>query len=398
MPSTTRLDRVRGCLLGMAVGDALGAPLEGLGAQQIRAHYQQVTDYVDGARAWKKTPYRWRMPGLYTDDTQQALALCDVLLARGRIDADALATIYLDMATPERGYAGAHRGVGRSFRQVLADLRRGVPPSRTGQASAGIGAAMRIAPLGLYFGDDVDAMHEGVMAASLMTHRDVRSLAGALAVAHAVRRLADGAGRDPSFLFRVAADAAKAEDRIAAECPDGAVASIEAHGRSLSQAIARAEGLLDAPREQALAALAEEANRHGAEPACKRATMGFPPACIPACLYLFLTTDSFEDALIEVVNLGGDADSTGAILGALAGAHFGAEAIPARWLAGLQNREGVETRAIALHHRSADGLEVPDLIATEQALSAQEAACRAHLLMAHSPNANGGDLGANRRV
>ncbi len=397
MPSTTRLDRVRGCLLGMAIGDALGGPLEGLGAQQIRAHYQQVTDYVDGARAWKKKPYRWRMPGLYTDDTQQALAICDVLLALGRVDADRLAAIYLEMATPEGGYAGAHRGVGRSFRQVLADLRRGVSPLATGQGSAGIGAAMRIAPLGLYFGDDLDAMHEGVMAASLMTHRDVRSLAGAHAVAHAVRRLADGTGRDPSFLFRVAADVARAEERIALECPDS-VASIGAHGRSLSQAIARAEGLLDAPRDQALAALAEEANRHGAEPACKRATMGFPPACIPACLYLLLTTESFEDALIEVVNLGGDADTTGAILGALAGAHFGAGAIPARWLAGLQNREGVENRAIALHHRSAEGLEIPDLISTEQALSAREAACRAHLLMAHSPNANGGDLGANRRV
>ena len=126
MPLSTRIDRVRGCLLGMAIGDALGAPLEGLSAQQIRAHYSQVTDYVDGARAWKKKPYRWRMPGLYSDDTQQALVLCDVLLEHGRIDPDRLAELYLDLATPEGGYVGAHRGVGRSFRQVLADLERGV--------------------------------------------------------------------------------------------------------------------------------------------------------------------------------------------------------------------------------------------------------------------------------
>ena len=125
--------------------------------------------------------------------------------------------------------------------------------------------------------------------------------------------------------------------------------------------------------------------------------MGFPPACIPACLYLLLTTDSFEDALIEVVNLGGDADSTGAILGALAGAHFGVDAIPARWLDGLQNREGIEARALALAQRSTEGIEIPDLVATEQALSAREAACRRDL-MSHIPNANGGDLGANRLV
>src|SRR5258708_32531085 len=99
------------------------------------------------------------------------------------------------MATREGGNVGAHRGVGRSFRQVLVDLRRGVPPDRTGQSSAGIGAAMRIAPMALYFADDPEAMHEAVMAASLMPHRDVRSLAGAHAVAVAVRRLAAGAGR-----------------------------------------------------------------------------------------------------------------------------------------------------------------------------------------------------------
>jgi len=396
MPLSTRIDRVRGCLLGMAIGDALGAPLEGLGAQQIRAHYQLVTDYVDGARAWKKKPYRWRLPGLYSDDTQQALVLCDVVLELGRICPDRVAKVYLDLATPEGGYAGAHRGVGRSFRQVLADLKRGVSPDRTGQASAGIGAAMRIAPLPLYFTDDPDALHEAVMAASLMTHRDIRSLSGALAVAHAVRRLIAGAGRDPSFLFRVAADVAKGEERIAREA-GGSVASLQAHGRSLSQAIANAEPLLDIPRERALAALAEEANRHGAEPVCRRATMGFPPACIPTCLYLLLTTDNFEEALTEVVNLGGDADSTGAILGALAGAHFGVDSIPTRWLEGLQNREGIEARALALAHRSTDGIDIPDLVATEQALSAREVACRTDLLT-HTHHPNGGDLGANRRV
>ncbi len=399
MPTSTRIDRVRGCLLGLAIGDALGAPLEGLGAQQIRAHYRLVTDYVDGARAWKKKPYRWRLPGLYTDDTQQALALADVVLAHGRVDLNHLASIYLDMAMPEEGYAGAHRGVGRSFRQVLADLKRGICPTQTGQGSAGIGSAMRIAPLALYFSDDPEALHNAVMAASLMTHRDVRSITGALAVAFAVRRILEGDARDASFLFRVAADVARSETRIIEEAALGnRLASVEAHGRSMSQAIARTEPLLDVPRERALAALVEEANRHGAEPICRRATMGFPPACIPACFYLFLTTDTFEEALTEVVNLGGDADSTGAILGSLAGAYYGVGSLPQRWLDGLQNREGVDARAVALAHRSPLGIEIPDLVATEQVLTARETVCRNHLMTSATPNANGGDLGANRRV
>jgi ADP-ribosyl-[dinitrogen reductase] hydrolase len=394
MPQLTRIDRVRGCLLGLAVGDALGAPLEGLSAQQIRAHYGQVVDYVDGARAWKRKPYRWRMPGLYSDDTQQALALSDVLLEHGCVDPDRLAELYLGLATPKGSYVGAHRGVGRSFRQVLADLERGVSPRETGQRSAGIGAAMRIAPVALYFHSDPEAMFEAVMTASLMTHRDIRSLAGALAVAHAVRRLCAGARRDPSFLFRLAADVAREEERIVAE-HSGGVTSLEPHGRSLSRAIAHVESLLESPRERALSALVEEANRHGADPVCKRATMGFPPACIPTCLYLLLTTDNFEEAITEVVNLGGDADSAGAILGALAGAHYGVGEIPRRWLVGLQNSDAIDKRSLALLQRSSAGLNIPDLVDTEHRLSARESECRENL-MAHPQN--GGDRGANHRL
>jgi len=368
--------------------------LEGLSSQQIRAHYGLVDDFVDGARAWKKKPFRWRMPGLYTDDTQQALALCDVLLECQRIDVDRLAELYLGLATPRGSYVGAHRGIGRSFRQVLGGLERGLSPRLTGQVSAGIGAAMRIAPVALYFNGPPEEMFEAVLDASLMTHRDIRSLAGAMAVAHAVRRLAAGALREPSFLLWLAADIARDEDRIAARCAD-IVVSLDAHLHSMSRAVAHVESLLDLPREQALAALVEEANRHGADPVCKRATMGFPPACIPTCLYLLMTADSFEEAAIEIINLGGDADTTGAILGALAGAHYGIGAIPGRWLEGLQNREAIDLRAQALVSRSADGLDIPDLIDKERELSAKECACRDGLL-AHPQN--GGDLGANRRL
>ena len=395
MPQLNRHDRVLGSLLGLAVGDALGAPLEGLTAQQILAHYGQVDDYVDGSRAWKKKPYRWRMPGLYSDDTQQALALADVLLECGKVDPGRLAAIYVGMANPKGGYVGAHRGVGRSFRQVLNLLENGAPPCQTGQLSAGVGAAMRIAPVAIYYDADDDAgLFEAVMAASLMTHRDVRSLAGASAVAHAVRRLLDGEARGASLLFRLAGDVARDERGVTDRCPD--VTSALRHRGAMSKAVAHAESVLDLPRGRAFAALVEEANRHGAEPACKRPTMGFPPACIPTCLYLLLTTDSFEEAIVEVVNLGGDADTAGAILGAMAGAHYGVDAIPERWLSRLVNREAIEARAQALANRSADGIDIPGLVEREHELSAREGKCREKLLVALSQN--GGDLGANRRI
>lgn len=399
MPQLTRTDRIRGALLGSAIGDALGAPLEGLSSQQIRAHYpDRVTDYVDGQRAWRKKPYRWRLPGLYSDDTQQALAIADVLLANGRVDLDHLARLFVDLATPEGNYAGAHRGVGRSFRQVLVSLKAGRSPRETGQPdSAGIGAAMRIAPVALYLGDaEPDAFHDAVVDASLITHRDVRSVAGAMAVAHAARRLLDGEEWGPSFLLRLAGDVHKAEKKVADEMGH-LVTAIDDHGSAISRAIAHAESLLEIEslahdRDRVLAMIVEEANRHGAKPgACKRATMGFPPACIPACLVVLHMAEGFEDALIEMVNLGGDADSTGAILGALAGARFGYDAIPARWLNALRNREGLETRAAAIARKSTAGLNIPDLVDVERALSAEENLSRSFLI---SQVSNGGNLGA----
>lgn len=394
MPHLSRIERVRGCLLGLAIGDALGAPLEGLTTQQIKTHYGRVKNYVDGVQAWKRKPYRWRLRGLYSDDTQQALALCDVLIDHRRIEQQRLAELYLALATPKGSFVGAHRGIGRSFRQVLIDLERGVPPRRSGQKTAGIGAAMRIAPVPLYFDDDRDAMFESAMAASIMTHRDVRSLSGALLVAHAVRRLVAGKPRDPSLLLWVAADVARDEERIAEEYGDVMI-SYDRHARALPRAIAHVESILDLSRERALSALVEEANRHGAQPACLRPTMGFPPACIPTCLYLLLTTDSFEEALTEVINLGGDTDTAGAILGALAGANYGIGQIPRRWLDGLQNRAGIDARASALAQRSAHGLDIPDLVATEQELTRKE---EAYLEQHASFSRNGGDRGANQVI
>ena len=96
-----------------------------------------------------------------------------------------------------------------------------------------------------------------------------------------------------------------------------------------------------------------------------------------------------------MVNLGGDADSAGAILGSLAGALYGADTIPDRWLLGLHNREAIDVRALALHQKSARGLVIPDLVSREFELSALEQANR-ESLMSQPPS--GGDLGANRRI
>lgn len=378
----------------MAVGDALGAPLEGLTSQQIRTYYGHVTGYVDGVRAWRRKSFRWKLKGLYTDDTQQALVLGESLIRFGRIDGEWVANTYREMANPRGLYLGAHRGVGTTFKEVLEDLERGVPLGESGQDSPGIGAAMRIAPLGLFYRNDPDALLGAVLDASLMTHRDIRSLAGAFAVACAVRRMAMGEERAPSLLFKLAHEVSLAE-REMARSHTAAVRGLRDHRHAMSVAIANVESLLERPRDQAYSLIVEEANRHGPDKDCRRPTKGFPAACIPACLYVLMVTDSFEEALTEVVNLGGDADTTGAMLGAMAGAHYGEAAIPQHWLDGLRNREGLQIRADGLTDReSFDPAVLPDLVETEKQLSKLEVEQRDQLM---SQWRSGDDLGANRR-
>ncbi|MFO0958015.1 MAG: ADP-ribosylglycohydrolase family protein [Isosphaeraceae bacterium] len=147
------------------------------------------------------------------------MVLADVILRRGQIDRHAVAEQYVRMASPRGEFLGAHRAAGRSFRLVVQDLERGVSPEETGQDSAGIGAAVRVPPLAIYHharsGDGgAGSLDRDVIAASLMTHRDFRSLAGALAIAAACKRLLAAEDRSPSLLFRVAGDLIRSEDTL----------------------------------------------------------------------------------------------------------------------------------------------------------------------------------------
>lgn len=395
------MNRARGALLGMAVGDALGAPLEGLGPQQIRTHYNVVDDYVDGTRAWRRKSDRWRMPGVYTDDTQQALALAETLLECGEMSATHLAEIWRRMYRTRVDSTanfpnGVHRNIGRNFRLAMEQLCDGKPPESISQASAGLSAAVRVAPLAIAYRNDSDKLYHSVVESSLLTHSDVRGVAAALAVAFAVARLMNGESKSPAFLFHVAGDTARSESRLAQEFPDR-LSGLPQHCHSISNCIARVEKTLDLGQEQAFATILDEARNHGPGVPCKRPTMGFAPAALASTFYLLVTCNSFQESLIEMVNQGGDADSTGAILGAMCGAHFGTGGIPRDWVTQLHNAEGVDgyARALVTPNEKRVRSEIPDLIETEKRLCLMEFEHRNELKMMRSLN-NATDM--NRSV
>ena len=92
------LDKIKGGLIGCALGDALGAPLETLSAAHIHQNYGIVTEFLDPFDIWAHKPKYARLKGLYTDDTQQTLLIAESLLEAQRLDPNLLAQKYVDMA------------------------------------------------------------------------------------------------------------------------------------------------------------------------------------------------------------------------------------------------------------------------------------------------------------
>ena len=182
----TQPDRIRGALLGLAWGDVLGCPVEGWDARHIRAVYGAYDDLPSAyparlLRGGGVRLSRLRPLGLHSDDTQQALALLNVCLSPGGWSAERWAVCLV------QGMAGgAWRGYGQNFKGAVAHLARGVAPAHAGSRTAGIGAAMRIGPLGALYWDDPATLATVVMESSITTHGDIRAGAIAYAVACAV--------------------------------------------------------------------------------------------------------------------------------------------------------------------------------------------------------------------
>jgi len=307
--SLSRLgDRFRGALLGTFVGDALGMPVEGWPRQAIRERFghrgREVREMMDARLGM----------GTYTDDTQMTLALAEALLDSppGELDLDRVAHRFAEAFRAERGYGGNTRRVLSGIRTALrdgGDWRQVVEQHRPPGGSWANGAAMRVAPVALAFYPHLGAVARAAEAQAEVTghtHPVGRSGARlqALAVLTALRHGAEENAIDPDAFLEEVGGVLPGEHRQAL---DWIAANLEASG----EAAARALGV---------SARASES--------------------VPAALWAFLSRrDDPEEAIVRAVGLGGDADTIGAMTGALAGALHGAEALPERWVAVLEDGE-----------------------------------------------------------
>ncbi len=167
VPELDREQRTLLCLDGLSVGDALGERFFGPQAEAVLR-----------IAARELPPRPWR----YTDDTEMAISMVEVLFERGELDPDLLAQRFARRLDLSRGY-------GRGAHELLQSYRRGVSwrvgaqGMFGGSGSYGNGAAMRVAPLGAFFADDLDTVVEQAALSARVTHAHMEGVAGAIAVA-----------------------------------------------------------------------------------------------------------------------------------------------------------------------------------------------------------------------
>jgi len=170
------VDQFRGVLLGGAVGDALGAPLAGLTALEIRL--------IHGGRVRNFLPER-HGTGAFTGVTRLTMALAEALITGGGFDMDEVSHAFGEwMRLHDCGVREA-RGCDRASAVACRRLYRGVPRQVCAVDSASCGAATRAAPIGLFLRGQEDVVDAAVLQA-MLTHADPRALAGAAAVAAGV--------------------------------------------------------------------------------------------------------------------------------------------------------------------------------------------------------------------
>jgi ADP-ribosyl-[dinitrogen reductase] hydrolase len=291
-------NRALGAFLGLAVGDALGTTLE-FSARDSQAHHSEMTG---------GGPFRLQ-PGVWTDDTQMALALADSLLACEGLDEHDLMNRFLSWYRDgEYSPTGRCFDIGIATSQALNRFERTGDPigGSTDPLSAGNGCLMRLAPVALFHADDE-------AAAALAAERQS-------ATTHAAAECVEASAWFARLLVRAIQGRPKTEVLATPHSGSGKVAALAA------------------------------GSWRGKERAQIRSS-GYVIDSLEAALWAVGTTATFEDAVALAVNLGDDADTVGAITGQLAGAVYGAAAIPDRWLAPLAWRDRLESTALALAAR-----------------------------------------------
>ncbi len=313
-----KAERYRGCLLGLAVGDALGTAIE----FRPPGSFTPIQDMIGGG------PFNLS-PGQWTDDTSMALCLAESLVEKQGFDPGDQMDRYVNWW--RKGYlssTGRCFDIGTTTREALSRfLRTNNPFSGSTQAnSAGNGSVMRLAPVPMFFAEDPLKAIEMAADSSRTTH-------GAPAAVDGCRYFA-------ALMVGALRGASKQELLSDLYCP--------------------ARGCWDVhPLVPEIHAIASGSYRTKEPPAIQGT--GYVVKSLEAALWAFHKTDNFRDGCLLAANLGDDADTTAAVYGQLAGAFYGEPGIPKPWLDKLAMREIIASLANRLLSGAYHGNPIPPI-------------------------------------
>ena len=304
-----RRDRYHGALLGLAAGDALGTTLEFTRKGQV----EPIDDMIGGG------PFGLP-PGYWTDDTSMALCLAESLVERDAFDPHDQMTRYVRWWREGHwSSTGKCFDIGNATRAARARFEADGDPfaGSMDPHSAGNGSLMRLAPVALRYAND--------------PAQAVRYAADSSRTTHAAREAVD-ACRYFAALLVGALKGHDKSDLLSHRCaPPGVDWSVE-------------------PLAPSIDAIATGRFRQKSEREIRAS--GYVVHTLEAALWAFSRTSDFRDGALLAVNLGEDADTTGAVYGQLAGAYYGAHAIPESWRSKVVKREQIEGLASALLERA----------------------------------------------
>ncbi len=314
MPKQDLKDKFSGCIIGQAVGDALGFIAEGHSPDSCKAYIDQVLA-EDTEYQFKRGPYPL---GQYSDDTQLARELMISIVQNQAFKpqdyADRIASIFAENRIV---------GWGLATRESAERLIAGVYWQESGEPfpSAGNGSAMRAAPIGLFYYDNPDKMIEAAKNQSIITHSDPRCCAGSVTIAGAT-----------ALAFQSdCIDINKFLDQIAAWTED--------IDTTISEGLYAMQDWLELSPDDAVYYIAN----YGYQSGYVNDWDGISPYVISSVLwsmYAFLKTpDEYVESIRTAIEVGGDVDTTGAMTGAISGAYNGLSSIP-RELIMLLNDQG----------------------------------------------------------
>ncbi len=296
-------DKFAGSLLGLALGDCLGASWEGYRGTEV------AEAYYDG----RFDPVNLRISE-WTDDTAMAMATAQSIVDTGVVDGPDLAAKYLAW------FNAGGRGIGRATYHSMRRLQSGTLWHEAGQAgeyAAGNSVAMRIAPVGLLHARDISGLAEDCRTCGIITHRNDDAIAGAVAVAYAVATAAAG---------KLSIDTLAVQMSSVASSPQ------------ISSLILRAGELVEVGQSP-LAALSE------------LGLGGSVYETVPTVVYCIMRwPDDPVKGLVSAVVNGGDTDTRAAMVGAIWGAQRGTSAWPDYWLEKLPGAAGIREVARQLYH------------------------------------------------